>query len=42
VRDIPLTIGIVVVYTSLFILLNVLVDLIYMAIDPRLRTKGAL
>lgn len=42
VRDIPLTIGIVVVYTSLFILLNVLVDLLYMAIDPRLRTKGAL
>lgn len=37
VRDIPLTTGIVVTYTFLFILVNMLVDLLYVLIDPRLR-----
>ena len=36
-RDIPLTTGIVVSYTFIFIFLNVLVDLVYVLIDPRLR-----
>lgn len=36
-RDIPLTTGIVVCYTFIFIFLNVLVDLVYVLIDPRLR-----
>lgn len=40
-RDIPLTTGIVVSYTFLFIFLNVLVDMAYVLIDPRLRvTRG--
>ncbi len=38
VRDTPLTIGVVVTYTALFILLNVLIDIVYVAIDPRMRT----
>jgi len=38
VRDIPLTTGIVVTYTLLFILINIVVDLVYMLLDPRLRT----
>jgi ABC-type dipeptide/oligopeptide/nickel transport system permease component len=38
VRDIPLTTGIVVTYTVLFILINIVVDLVYMLLDPRLRT----
>ena len=40
VRDIPLTVGVVMAYTSLFVLLNIAVDLFYMAIDPRLRAGG--
>ena len=35
VRDTPLTTGVVVVYTTLFIALNVLIDLFYFVIDPR-------
>lgn len=37
VRDTPLTTGVVLVYTGLFILLNVLIDLFYYAVDPRIR-----
>jgi ABC-type dipeptide/oligopeptide/nickel transport system permease component len=37
VRDIPLTMGIVVTYTTLFIVMNILVDVAYIVIDPRLR-----
>ncbi|MDB5507712.1 MAG: dipeptide transport system permease protein OppB [Hyphomicrobiales bacterium] len=42
VRDIPLVTGIVVTYTTLFILINVVIDIIYFAIDPRIRaSQGA-
>lgn len=37
VRDIPLVTGIVVAYTTFFILINVVIDLIYFAVDPRIR-----
>jgi peptide/nickel transport system permease protein len=37
VRDMPLILGVVVTYTSLFILLNLAIDLAYFLIDPRLR-----
>lgn len=40
-RDIPLTTGIVISYTFIFIFLNVLVDLVYVLIDPRLRVGRA-
>jgi ABC-type dipeptide/oligopeptide/nickel transport system permease component len=40
VRDTPLTTGIVVVYTTLFIVLNVLIDLSYFVIDPRVGSAG--
>lgn len=36
-RDIPLTTGIVVVYTAIFIAINVLIDIVYFLIDPRVR-----
>jgi peptide/nickel transport system permease protein len=36
-RDYPLITGVVLVYTTLFILVNLLVDLLYAAIDPRIR-----
>lgn len=42
VRDIPLTTAIVVTYTTLFIALNVAVDIAYILIDPRLRAGGGL
>lgn len=42
VRDIPLTTGIVIVYTAIFIALNVLIDLAYIFVDPRLRSGGAI
>lgn len=37
VRDIPLVTGIVVTYTTLFIVINVIIDLVYFAVDPRIR-----
>ena len=40
-RDIPLTTGIVISYTFIFISRNVLVDLVYVLIDPRLRVGRA-
>lgn len=42
VRDIPLTMGVVVTYTTLFILMNILVDIAYIIIDPRLRAGNAM
>lgn len=42
VRDIPLTMGVVITYTTLFIAMNILVDIAYILIDPRLRTGKAL
>lgn len=41
VRDIPLTTGIVVTYTTLFIVINVAIDIIYFLIDPRIRASQA-
>jgi peptide/nickel transport system permease protein len=41
VRDIPLTTGIVVTYTTLFIVINVVIDLVYFLIDPRIRASQA-
>jgi ABC-type dipeptide/oligopeptide/nickel transport system permease component len=37
VRDTPLTTGVVLVYAALFIVLNLLIDVGYVLIDPRLR-----
>ena len=42
VRDTPLTTGVVIVYTMLFILLNVCIDLFYFIVDPRVRAAGGL
>ncbi|MBQ2263627.1 MAG: ABC transporter permease [Loktanella sp.] len=36
-RDFPLIIGLVLVYTGIFILMNLLIDLFYTLIDPRIR-----
>jgi ABC-type dipeptide/oligopeptide/nickel transport system permease component len=33
--------GIVMTYTSIFILLNTVIDLLYVWIDPRIRLQGA-
>jgi peptide/nickel transport system permease protein len=41
VRDIPLTTGIVVTYTTLFIVINVIIDIIYFLADPRIRASQA-
>lgn len=42
VRDTQLTNGVVLFYTAMFIVLNVLIDLFYAFIDPRMRTaQGA-
>ncbi len=36
-RDYPLITGVVLIYTTLFIFINLLVDFLYAAIDPRIR-----
>lgn len=41
VRDIPLTTGIVVTYTALFIVINVVIDIVYFLVDPRIRASQA-
>jgi peptide/nickel transport system permease protein len=41
VRDVPLTTGIVMTYTLIFILVNLVVDLAYVVFDPRLRKPRA-
>ncbi len=41
VRDIPLTTGIVVSYTTLFIVINAIIDIVYFLIDPRIRASQA-
>jgi ABC-type dipeptide/oligopeptide/nickel transport system permease component len=41
VRDIPLVTGIVVAYTTLFIFINVAIDIIYFMVDPRIRASQA-
>lgn len=39
VRDMPLVTGVVVMYTFVFIIVNVLIDIIYFVVDPRLRAS---
>jgi ABC-type dipeptide/oligopeptide/nickel transport system permease component len=41
VRDIPLVLGIVMTYTTIFIVLNTFIDVLYLWIDPRIRFQGA-
>jgi ABC-type dipeptide/oligopeptide/nickel transport system permease component len=41
VRDTPLVTSVVIVYSALFIFLNVLIDLFYLSVDPRVRTSVA-
>jgi ABC-type dipeptide/oligopeptide/nickel transport system permease component len=41
VRDIPLTTGIVVAYTTLFIVINGAIDIVYFLVDPRIRASQA-
>jgi len=36
-RDYPLVTGIVLMYSAAFVLINLLVDLIYAVVDPRIR-----
>jgi peptide/nickel transport system permease protein len=38
-RDFPLIIGLVLVYTGMFIVMNLLIDLLYTFIDPRIRMQ---
>lgn len=40
-RDYPVVLGCVIVYGAIFIFVNVVVDLLYGVIDPRIRFKGA-
>ena len=41
VRDIPLTTGVITVYTLLFIAINIAIDIAYVAMDPRVRASAA-
>ncbi|TKT74441.1 ABC transporter permease [Aquamicrobium sp. LC103] len=38
-RDYPLIVGLVLIYTTLFVLVNVAIDILYTIIDPRIRMK---
>lgn len=40
-RDLPVVIGVVVVAAALFTLINIIVDLLYRVVDPRLRKQAA-
>ena len=40
-RDLPVVIGVVVVAAALFTLINLVVDLLYRVVDPRLREQAA-
>ena len=39
-RDYPLITGLVLVYTTMFIVVNLIVDFLYAAVDPRIRLNG--
>ena len=39
-RDYPLITGLVLVYTTMFIIVNLIVDVLYAAVDPRIRLNG--
>lgn len=41
VRDMPLVTGVVVMYTFVFIIVNVLIDIVYFLVDPRVRAAEA-
>jgi peptide/nickel transport system permease protein len=36
-RDYPLIIGLVLVYTTMFVIINMIIDICYAVIDPRIR-----
>lgn len=38
-RDFPLIVGLVLIYTTLFVLMNLLIDLAYSLVDPRIRMR---
>lgn len=38
-RDFPLITGLVMIYTALFVMLNLIVDLLYTVVDPRIRMR---
>ncbi|MBY6059379.1 ABC transporter permease [Leisingera daeponensis] len=38
-RDFPLITGLVLIYTAIFVLMNVIIDLLYTVADPRIRIK---
>lgn len=38
-RDFPLITGLVLIYTTIFVLLNVLIDILYTIVDPRIRMR---
>ncbi|ATX64515.1 ABC transporter permease [Roseinatronobacter bogoriensis] len=38
-RDFPLITGLVLIYTTLFVLLNVFIDILYTIVDPRIRMR---
>lgn len=38
-RDFPLIVGLVLVYTTIFVLMNLLIDLLYSLVDPRIRMR---
>jgi ABC-type dipeptide/oligopeptide/nickel transport system permease component len=38
-RDYPLIMGVTLVYTALLVCTNLLVDLLYSYVDPRIRTE---
>ncbi len=39
-RDYPLVMGVVIFYATLIIIMNLIVDLIYSFLDPKLRVNG--
>ena len=39
-RDFPVVQAVVLVITALFIIANLLVDILYLVIDPRMRSRG--
>ena len=38
-RDFPLITGLVLIYTAIFVLMNVLIDILYTIVDPRIRMR---
>ena len=38
-RDFPLITGLVLIYTTIFVLMNVLIDILYTVVDPRIRMR---